>query len=154
MFVCLVLCANYGFAQQYYPQNPAYVPQVVSPQQTTVVTSTAQASDGWRAVNPQAPPLVPVPPVPPIGLPPIHEWRNGVREEWRTIHEIRPVPTYEYAGDGDVRYQQPQQWIVPQAQTWYTPQQQVIVPQTYYPQQTCYPQQQSWILPRGCWSRY
>ena len=157
--VCVVLF-GVGVVEAQYPQYPQY-PQ----QQTTVVTSSAQASDNWRAV-PQTTPMVPLPP-PPAGVPgsmptgglPVHEWRDGLHEEWRTIHEIRPVRPYEDEHRQVVPQQTwnypAQQWYSGQAQNYYQSPQQIQSQPTYYPQTTqCqqyyYPQPQQnrcWLFP-------
>ncbi len=77
LFVVVSLVCGVSFGQQYqYPvQNYQYAPQT------------------QFQVAPGAP--MPVPSMPAL---PVHEWREGFREEWKTVHEIRPVRSFEAEG--------------------------------------------------------
>ncbi len=134
-----------GYALAQYPYDP---PQTVvnAPQNQTVVNPPPMAP--MVPVHPpHAPVVAPVASVPGYG-PPIHEWREGVHEEWRTIHEIRPVRDYwpnSYPSSYTPQYQPTNGfYYYPNTGCWqrdlypHHQQQQVVYPQ-WYTQPYTYP---------------
>ena len=119
----LVFVCSAAFGQGYVPYTPG---------------STAVVNQ--QIVNPQG--MVPVQPGPGYGHPglPVQEWRDGMREEFRNIHEIRPIQPWETAPQYQPQVYQQQQVVYPQyQQQWSYPAQQYYQQPHYYcPQQQYY----------------